>query len=158
MVEQYLSIDLSRELLLACIYETPVWRYLLYREQQDVFDQVTVDPAVPSLPFTIPSVIIDGAEYTRRDLAGTRANPASWTQDGQTLYVHYAGGFPAWLFFSHAYSIMIGRSTGKTRFFNGMKYSAGLDINLRYKIEADNLEYSKMGGDPQSMMGYQTKP
>jgi hypothetical protein len=145
MIEQYLLIEKSSNFLPACIYETPVWRYLLYKTAQEVFDEVTYDPAVPSQPFTVKNVIIDGVEYTPRpDLAGTRANARSWTQDGELLYVHYAGGFPAWLFSSHVYGMIIGRSTGKTRFFDGMKYGAGLDIKLQYKIEADNLEYGKM--------------
>jgi hypothetical protein len=150
MVEQYLSVSQSRDFPPACVYETPVWRYLLYKTQPEVFDDVKADPAVPSQPFAAKGVVIDGEEYTPRDLAGARANPRSWAQDGGVLYVHYSGGLPAWLFFSHTYGLAIGRSTGKTRFFDGRKYSAGLDIKLKYRIEADSLEYAKMklsGGD-----------
>jgi hypothetical protein len=144
MIEQYLGIEQSKRALPSCIYETPVWQYLLYKTRQDLVDQVTADPAVPSLPFTANAVTIDGIEYTMRDLAGTRANPQSWTQAGELLYVHYASGFPAWLFYSHTYGALVGFSSGKTRFFNGRKYSAGLDIALKYTIAADNLEYSKL--------------
>jgi hypothetical protein len=151
MIEQYLTIEQSRVFLPACIYETPVWRYLLYKPVQEIFDEVTYDPAVPSTPFLVNAVYIDGVEYTPQStLALTRANPASWNQDGETLYVHYAGGYPTWLFYYSVYGAAVGFSNGETRFFNGIKFRAGLDIKLKYKIEADNLEYSKMkliGGD-----------
>jgi hypothetical protein len=145
MIEQYLAVSRSKNIIPpACIWQTPVWRYLLYKTRQDVFGDVKFDPAIPSEPFSAQAVIIDGFEYTRRDLAGVRANPGSWTQEGELLYVHYVTSWPAWLFLSHVYGIVIGRSSGKTRFFDGYKYTAGLDIKLSYQIEADNLEYAKM--------------
>jgi hypothetical protein len=144
VIEQYLSISRSKNFIPACIWETPVWRYLLYSTQPEVFDDVTADPKVPSQPFTVNNVIIDGIEYTNRPLSDTRTNPRSWTQEDEFLYVHYSDSFPTWLFYSHTYGTIIGRSSGKTRFFDGKKYSAGLDIQLRYEIEADNLEYSKL--------------
>jgi hypothetical protein len=144
VAEQYLSVSRTGTLLPACVYEAPVWRYLLYGPQPEALDNVEADPAVPSQPFTADGVIIDGIAYVKRDLAGTRAAPRSWAQDGGILYVHYDRGCPAWLFLSHACGSVIGRSTGKTRFFGGQKYSAGLGVKLKYLIEADNLEYSKM--------------
>jgi hypothetical protein len=144
MIEQYIGINQSKYLLPACIDETPVWRYLIYSAQPEVFDDVTADPDVSSLPFTVSAVVIDGIEYLKRDRAGVRANPDSWTQDEGFLYVHHRNSYPAWLFFYHIYNSIIGWSTGKTRFFDGVKYSPGIDIKLKYQIEADNLEYVKV--------------
>jgi hypothetical protein len=89
-------------------------------------------------------VYIDGIEYDKLSLSQIGSSPQSWAQEGELLYVHYAGGFPAWLFYSHSYGAVSGFSTGKTRFFDGVKFSAGLDIKLQSKIEADNLEYAKI--------------
>lgn len=146
MIEQYLAIEKSKDFLPSCIYETPVWRYLLYKSEQEIFNNVTIDHAVPSEPFRVKSVIIDGIEYTvRNGLDEVRSNARSWAQDGEVLYVHYTQSFPAWLLYKHVYGVIIGRSSGKTRFFDGgMKYSAGLSAKFTYKIEADNLEYAKM--------------
>jgi hypothetical protein len=144
MIEQYLAVEQTKRLLPACIWETPLWRYLLYKARQDIFDDVTADPAVTSQAHSVKSVYIDGIEYTKRDLAGTRNNPSSWTQAEGVLYVHYTGDYPAWIFYSHIYSTIFGFSTGKTRFFDGDKYRPGLTAKLSYKIEADNLEYSKL--------------
>lgn len=143
-MEQYLAIEQTKRLLPACIWETPLWRYLLYKERQDILDDVTADPAVTSQAHSVRSVYIDGIEYTKRTLEGTRANARSWTQAEGILYIHYADGYPAWLFYSHIYGFVIGFSSGDTRFFNGDKYRAGLDVQLKYKIEADSLEYGKL--------------
>jgi hypothetical protein len=75
-------------LLPTCIYETPVWRVLLYKEK-------TVDPALITQPFTLNTVNINGVGYTKyNDLDDVRANPGSWNQDGETLYIHYPNGNP----------------------------------------------------------------
>jgi hypothetical protein len=144
MIEQYLAVEQTKLLLPACIWETPVWRYLLYKPRQDVFDDVTSDPAVGSQPHSVKSVYIDGIEYTKRALADVRTNQRSWAQADGLLYVHYAGGYPTWLFYSHLYSTVFGFSTGKTRFFDGDKYRPGLSSRHTYKIEADDLEYGKL--------------
>jgi hypothetical protein len=144
MTEQYLFIEKTRTMLPACIQNTPVWRVLLYKTQQDIFDEVTIDPALPDSHFTINAVYIDGIEYTPRSLAQLPTNSKSWAQVDELLYINYADTFPAWMFVSHALGTVIGRSTGKTRFFDGYKFSAGMSVKLTYTIEADNLEYSKM--------------
>jgi hypothetical protein len=144
-VEQYVLIERSGNLLIPCIQEAPLWKYILYKERQDVFGDVTFDPSVPSRPFTLNGVIIDGARYYRRNsLSIVQSYPKSWIQEGGVLYIHYDGSLPAWLFSYHVKGFGTGRSTGKTRFFDGMKYSAGLDAGFKYQIEADNLEYAKL--------------
>jgi hypothetical protein len=81
MIEQYLSVGRTANLLIPCVFEAPLWRYLLYKTQQNVFGDVTYDPSVPSEAFSASAVIIDGIEYDRQQsLKAARTNPRTWIQ------------------------------------------------------------------------------
>jgi hypothetical protein len=148
-MQTLLEIGYTSELLISTIYDTPVWRVLLWRTGEMLdFMKDTYNTA----SLKIESIRVGIQQYSLAlSIEAVRAAAQTYYIEDNWLYIHYKAleenadhaSAPDWRF-DKDYNTLKGFTDGDVLVISGFKYQPGLATPAAQKISSDLYKYDKM--------------